>query len=108
MRVETNIATDDDDGGVMSLKAKSCHVVCFGPDSAMMIKTASSFTSTFQAGGHIHARRLEADAVLQLPPAVRLVEAETSVYPEVTPVELPAFQNRRCGGEACRLMKNKG
>lgn len=57
-------------------------------------------TATFQAGGHVHARRLEADTLLQLPPAVCLVEAETSVDPEVTPVELPAFEHRRCRGES--------
>lgn len=54
-------------------------------------------TSTFQAGPHIHTRRLEAGAVLQLPPAVAPVEAEAAVDPEVAPVQLPAFQDGRYG-----------
>lgn len=43
-------------------------------------------TSTLQAGAHVHAGRLEADAVLQLSSAVALIEAETPVDPEVAPV----------------------
>lgn len=49
----------------------------------------------------VHAGSSEVEAMLQLPSAVALVEAETSVYPEVTPVQPPASQHRSCTTGAC-------
>lgn len=51
----------------------------------VLLETAF-FTSTFQTRSHVHARGLQADAVLQLSPAVTLVEAKAPVDPKVTPV----------------------
>lgn len=50
-------------------------------------------TSTFQARVDIQAGPSQVEAMLQLPSAVALIEAETPVHPEVTPVQPPASQH---------------
>lgn len=50
-------------------------------------------TWTFQTTANVHTRHCEVDAKLQLSSAVALIETQTSIHPEVTPVQPPAFQH---------------
>lgn len=58
-------------------------------------------TSTFLARTNLNACCFEADALLQLSPAITLVEAQAAVYPQVAPVQLPALKDGGWRAETC-------
>lgn len=53
-------------------------------------------TCTLQAGLHIHTCTLQPHSSLVVLPRVRLIKQQTSVYPQVAPVQLPAPEDGRC------------
>lgn len=75
------------------LQPSMCEKMRGVPGSRRGSWKVNALTSTFQPRVDVHTRPPEVDAMLQLPSAVALVETETSVHPEDTPVQLPASQH---------------